>query len=134
MATFKLTSSDSFIEFTSKMKTFPRLATGLTQKSTGKTFDALVYIRPGLPNLFVSFAKDVDKNGLPKQNWKHIERTTDFIANNAKDLLICTSQKFEDAECTVASKDKDGNDIYAYTLTWQSANSWQTIVIPGVTF
>ena len=131
MSTFKLTKTYSFVEFTNKMKTMPRLALNLTQKSTGTKFDALAYVQAS-NTTFVSFAKDTDKNGAPKQGWTHIERKVEFLVANADKLIICESQKLNDDGTPF--KDDKGNDVFAYTITWQSANSWQVINLPGCSF
>lgn len=131
MATFKLSKTYSFVEFTNKMKSMPRLALGLTQKSTNTKFDALAYVNAN-STVFVSFAKDVNKDGTPKANWTHIERKVDFLVANASKLIICESQKLNDDGTPF--KDDKGNDVYAYTITWQGANSWQIINLPGCSF
>lgn len=133
MATFKLIKSESFIEFTNRMKAMPRLALNLTQKSTGSKFDALAYVQAGTTT-FVSFAKDTKKDGTPKEGWTHIERKVDFLIANADKLIITTCQKFDDEACSVPTKDANGNNVFAYTITWQSANSWQVINLPGCSF
>jgi len=139
MATFKLIKTYSFVEFTNKMKAMPRLALNLTQKSTGTNFDALAYVKTD-ETIFVSFAKDVDKDGQPKQGWTHIERKVDFLIANADKLIICESQKFNDdgtpvtKEVTLPDGTKTTVFVYAYTLSWQSANSWQIINLPGCSF
>lgn len=137
MSTFKLIKSESFQSFTKAQGCYPKLALNLVQRSTKQTFDSLAYCKAD-DTIFVSFAKDVKKDGTPKDNWKPIEHTMEFVTANWQKLIVVTQQKYEDEACTqptmVEKKNADGTitkvPVFAYTLTWEGANAWQTIVLP----